>query len=701
MRFDKVQAERGEVFRYAAPMLTPTPRTKTRRPRFAGLLGPAVATVLASALPALGHDGDHTHHHPSGRHAVIATDDAPERFDTNREGHPIVLPTEDESFIFGIFGDRTGGPPEGVLVLADAVRDINLFEPDLVMTVGDLIQGYNEADQWLIQMREFRDIMDGLKMPWFPVAGNHDTYWRGEGEKPVGEHDALYETHFGPLWYAFEHKDCWFVVLYSDEGDPNTGEKNFGKPSAQVMSPEQFGWLQRALQRAAGAEHVFVFLHHPRWLKGGYGDDWDRVHQLLVSAGNVTAVFAGHIHRMQYDGVRDGIEYFTLATTGGHQNGTVPEAGWLHHYNLVTVRPDHIAVAAIPVGQVMDPRAITGEVSRETSQLAGMRPVVQPSIRMNADGSSGQTIRLTVKNPVSRSIEIALIPESDDSRWQFTPDHTHALIGPGESRTYTFGVSRPGASFDDAFRLPTVAMDMDYLAEGARFSVPRVQADLPVQPELPVPAVPAREQYAHVRGAQGYLKVPSDRVALPDGPMTLECWVRADAYAGQTGLVNKTESSEYGFFITDGVPTFYIFIGDSYVEVSDPSGTLTPDRWHHVAGVFDGSESRLYIDGRHIATVERAGERRTNTLPLLVGADVDGRGRPVYPFRGDIDAVRLSTTARYTDERFTPQRRLETDDATLLLLNMDGRVGPWIYDGSGRDAHARVMGRVGLRKVSQ
>ncbi|MEZ6164979.1 MAG: hypothetical protein R3B67_11140 [Phycisphaerales bacterium] len=47
---------------------------------------------------------------------------------------------------------------------------------------------------------------------------------------------------------------------------------------------------------------------------------------MLVEAGNVAAVFAGHIHYMRYDGKRDGIEYVSL-TTGGHQRETVPDAG--------------------------------------------------------------------------------------------------------------------------------------------------------------------------------------------------------------------------------------------------------------------------------------------------------------------------------------------------------------------------------------
>src|ERR1043165_8940981 len=81
-----------------------------------------------------------------------------ERLHTNRpQGKELIkLPKEDQAFGFVIYGDRTSGPPEGVKILEQAVADTNLLDPDLVMTVGDLVQGYNDTTAWQKQAAEYK-----------------------------------------------------------------------------------------------------------------------------------------------------------------------------------------------------------------------------------------------------------------------------------------------------------------------------------------------------------------------------------------------------------------------------------------------------------------------------------------------------------------------------------------------------------------
>ena len=188
----------------------------------------------------------------------------------------------------------------------------------------------------------------------------------------------------------------------------------------------------------------------------------------------------------------------------------------------------------------------------------------------------------------------------------------------------------------------------------------------------------------------------SDWLKLPDGPLTLECWFTGDDYEGRRGLVTKTEGSEYGLFVSDGKPGFSVHVGGAYADADFDTAALQPGVRYHLAGVYDGTQARLYLDGKLVASVDKKGERKTNTLPLMIGADVDGSGNPTSQFAGTIEAVRLSSTTRYTGEQFKPAEAWEADDATVLLLDMDRRMGPWVIDESGHGAHAKLVGKAKL-----
>lgn len=614
------------------------------------------------------------------------------RFLTNRDGRVLPLTDEEDGFVFAVLGDRTGGPAEGIEVLRQAVGEVNLFEPDLVMTVGDLVQGYNTREPWLRQMKEFRSVMDGLAMPWFPVAGNHDVYWRGEG-KPVNEHESDYETYFGPLWYAFRHKNAWFIALYSDEGNPETGEKSINDPEAQHMSPEQFAWIESILERASGADHVFAFLHHPRWTGGAYGTDWDRVHRLLVDAGNVTAVFAGHIHRMRYD-AKDGIEYITLATTGGAQSHVAERAGYLHHFDIVTVRPDHIAIATVPVGAVFDPRAVTADVSAAAGQLARMQPTWTGRLEVARNGGVSGEATIVIENPTDRPLDVEVIPTTDDTRWQLQPDHAHLHVLPNASASLAIAARRGAGAIDDAMRWPEVELGIDYLGEGIRVPIPRRQFRVAMEADPP-PAPPAPDEQVLALDGGG-VRIEAFEAPLPQGAMTVEAWARASRFDDRVGLINNTENSGFGLFVGNGRPAFMVHLDGRYRTADAEAPILEPNRWYHLAGVYDGAEVRMYVDGHLIARAPGSGARRNNPLPTFVGADVDGSGDLTSPFMGWMDEVRISSTARYIED-FAPARRFEADGETQLLLHCDGHWGPWLHDASGAGRHGVLVGAARIR----
>ena len=189
-----------------------------------------------------------------------------------------------------------------------------------------------------------------------------------------------------------------------------------------------------------------------------------------------------------------------------------------------------------------------------------------------------------------------------------------------------------------------------------------------------------------------YLRLEADRVALTRGPFTIEAWVRPRALDGRRGVVTRSEAAGFGLVATQGRLVFSVPLEGRRVAVEAQGPALALDRWQHVAGVFDGGELRLYLNGTLVGRTEARGALATPEHALLIGAELDGRGTVGRFFEGDVDELRLSRGERYTTERFTPARRLSRQSASVLRLSLDAPAGAFALDASEAAAHPALMG---------
>src|SRR4051794_40506033 len=75
-----------------------------------------------------------------------------------------------DDFQFAIVSDRTGG--NRGRVFSRAVEQLNLLQPEFVMCVGDLIDGYTrDKDRINAQWRELQGYVSRLQMPFFYAPG--------------------------------------------------------------------------------------------------------------------------------------------------------------------------------------------------------------------------------------------------------------------------------------------------------------------------------------------------------------------------------------------------------------------------------------------------------------------------------------------------------------------------------------------------
>jgi hypothetical protein len=151
----------------------------------------------------------------------------------------------------------------------------------------------------------------------------------------------------------------------------------------------------------------------------------------------------------------------------------------------------------------------------------------------------------------------------------------------------------------------------------------------------------------------------SSIVVLPDSSrlapehLTVEARARADASPGSHRyLVSKGGTGcwagSYGLYTaTQQGLAFYVFDGTQYLV----SATARPQdvwdgAWHDVKGTFDGTELRLFVDGREVGAPMQAKLRisyATLTNAAAIGQYV---GPCNLPFVGDIDRVRILSDAQ-------------------------------------------------------
>jgi hypothetical protein len=250
---------------------------------------------------------------------------------------------------FAVYGDTRNGHR----VHAQIARSVLEEAPAFVVTTGDhVVRGTDEGD-WQAFFAIAGEVL--ARLPFYPVAGNHDLGRAGDEERRMNEILALPRpTSAQPAaatpewahWYSFDVAGVHMVVL-----DSNSYEHQ-----------AQLDWLRAdlAAARAAGARAIFAAVHHGPFSRGPHGGSRiarDSYLPLLVEH-RIALLFAGHDHIYQR-GEKDGLPYFVSGGGGaplypikcgsrGRPRCREPDgashAASEHHYLVVTVHQSHIEV---------------------------------------------------------------------------------------------------------------------------------------------------------------------------------------------------------------------------------------------------------------------------------------------------------------------------------------------------------------------
>ncbi len=233
------------------------------------------------------------------------------------------------NFQFAIVSDRTGGHRKGIF--GSAVDKLNLIMPEMVLSVGDLIEGYTENTEEIDnEWKEFNSLIEKLEMPFFYLPGNHDI-----SNKIM---QTEWEKRFGRRYYHFIYKNVLFLLMDSNDGDG----ANFSK--------EQIDYFKNVIKNNKKVRWTLIFMHHPIW-EYENAKSFKEIEDLF-SNGKYT-VYAGHTHQYMHKHHK-GNNYYVLATTGGGSKLRGPDFGEFDHITWVTMTDNGPRHANIVLKSILD-----------------------------------------------------------------------------------------------------------------------------------------------------------------------------------------------------------------------------------------------------------------------------------------------------------------------------------------------------------
>ena len=293
-----------------------------------------------------------------------------------------------DEFQFAIVSDNSGSARPGVF--SAGLEMVNLLQPEFVLSLGDLVEGYMDSDgkpatevtyrEW---WKEIDDDLESLEMPFFFVPGNHDInnppsvkVWR--------------ERHGGTReYYHFRYKDVLFLIVSTEDPPKDTDALRENDPEHAEMIDAAYHEVKQAIAEQAGIEKIlesvepieeyvgtinisdaqvdyfsqvladnsdvrwtFCLMHSPAWrTASGHEQDprnFAKIETLL--ADRPYTVFAAHTHMYNYT-ERNGRDYITTAMTGAMN---VPRLGAIDHILWVTMTKNGPKIANLLLNGIID-----------------------------------------------------------------------------------------------------------------------------------------------------------------------------------------------------------------------------------------------------------------------------------------------------------------------------------------------------------
>lgn len=275
-----------------------------------------------------------------------------------------------KNFSFAVIGDIQYFSGDANEDYPKAVAKIGEANPDLIMSVGDLVSSCDGGAECTAKFQKIKEVLGPLTPKFYAAMGNHDRTGKGKADaawQSAFEFPANGPANYEELTYSFDFGGSHFVFL------------NSARPEEHVVNKNQCDWLETDLANyqkklaadnlttaAAGGDkkgNIFVFFHEPAYpVSSKIGESLDAEKKerdalwAVFRKYQVAAVFNGHEHIQSRRNI-EGIYQFVVGNTesfdhdAANKNAEYSYRG--RHYALVQVNGQEVIVSIYNIEGVM------------------------------------------------------------------------------------------------------------------------------------------------------------------------------------------------------------------------------------------------------------------------------------------------------------------------------------------------------------
>ena len=140
----------------------------------------------------------------------------------------------------------------------------------------------------------------------------------------------------------------------------------------------------------------------------------------------------------------------------------------------------------------------------------------------------------------------------------------------------------------------------------------------------------------------GYAEVADEDSINPTTEITIQCWIQSNTETDK-GLVAKWVSTTKDYMLYKTTNKFSLYIGTTPLQ----SGTLPSSGWVNIAGTYNGSTMKTFINGVESTTQAKTGAIPNNDNVLEIGRYAENN---IYSYSERISDVLLYDTALDANE---------------------------------------------------